>query len=205
MIDRWARAAGQEIAGPFTQRALLVETVNGTASSAIPSVASRRAARPLGRFFRRVLTGGDIGLGESYMDGDWTHARSGGARAADAAQPSRARRPAGGLAGRAHRLRGAIARRLRDNSLAGSRRHIHRHYDLGNEFFRALSRRQPADVFRAPTSSRPRRLARGGAGQQAAIAICQKLDLAARRSRARDRQRLGRLRASGRRRATAAA
>jgi cyclopropane-fatty-acyl-phospholipid synthase len=31
---------------------------------------------------------------------------------------------------------GAIARRLRDNSLAGSRRHIHRHYDLGNDFFR---------------------------------------------------------------------
>jgi cyclopropane-fatty-acyl-phospholipid synthase len=31
---------------------------------------------------------------------------------------------------------GGIARRLRDNSLAGSRRHIHRHYDLGNDFFR---------------------------------------------------------------------
>ena len=39
------------------------------------------------------------------------------------------------LAGALHRLAGGIARRLRDNSLAGSRRHIHRHYDLGNEFF----------------------------------------------------------------------
>ncbi|MGE3278188.1 MAG: class I SAM-dependent methyltransferase, partial [Vicinamibacterales bacterium] len=27
------------------------------------------------------------------------------------------------------------ARRLRDNSVAGSRRHIHHHYDLGNDFF----------------------------------------------------------------------
>ena len=24
------------------------------------------------RFFLRALTGGDIGLGESFMDGDWT-------------------------------------------------------------------------------------------------------------------------------------
>jgi cyclopropane-fatty-acyl-phospholipid synthase len=40
------------------------------------------------------------------------------------------------IMGALHRLAGGIARRLRDNSLAGSRRHIHRHYDLGNEFFR---------------------------------------------------------------------
>jgi cyclopropane-fatty-acyl-phospholipid synthase len=33
-------------------------------------------------------------------------------------------------------LAGGIARRLRDNSVSGSRRHIHRHYDLGNDFFR---------------------------------------------------------------------
>src|SRR5262249_34883390 len=31
---------------------------------------------------------------------------------------------------------GLLARRFRDNSIEGSRRHIHRHYDLGNEFFR---------------------------------------------------------------------
>ena len=43
--------------------------------------------------------------------------------------------------GALHRLAGGVARRLRDNSLAGSRRHIHRHYDLGNEFFRLFRRR----------------------------------------------------------------
>jgi cyclopropane-fatty-acyl-phospholipid synthase len=42
----------------------------------------------------------------------------------------------GRIAGALRRLAGGIARRWRDNSLAGSRRHIHRHYDLGNEFFR---------------------------------------------------------------------
>ena len=40
------------------------------------------------------------------------------------------------LTGALRRVAGGVARRLRDNSLAGSRRHIHRHYDLGNEFFR---------------------------------------------------------------------
>ena len=34
------------------------------------------------------------------------------------------------------RLGAGMARRLRDNSLDGSRRHISRHYDLGNDFFR---------------------------------------------------------------------
>ena len=87
------------------------------------------------RFFLRALTGSDIGIGESFMDGDWT-------------TPDlvplvrlmlRSRRALEGqsrFAGALHRLAGGIARRLRDNSLAGSRRHIHRHYDLGNDFFR---------------------------------------------------------------------
>src|SRR5205085_12378005 len=87
------------------------------------------------RFFVRALTGSDIGLGESFMDGDWTtpdlvplvRLMLRNRRVFD-----RQNRLTGAL----HRLAGGLARRLRDNSLAGSRRHIHRHYDLGNEFFR---------------------------------------------------------------------
>ena len=86
------------------------------------------------RFFRRALTGADIGIGESYTDGDWTtpdlvtlgrlmfrnrHVLASGGRVARAMKS----------------LAGGVARRLRDNSIAGSRRHIHRHYDLGNDFF----------------------------------------------------------------------
>src|SRR4051812_43809086 len=87
------------------------------------------------RFFVRALTGADVGIGESYMDGDWTTPdlvslvrlmiRNQGAL-------DRQNR----LAGAAHRFVGGLARRLRDNSTIGSRRHIRRHYDLGNEFFR---------------------------------------------------------------------
>jgi cyclopropane-fatty-acyl-phospholipid synthase len=87
------------------------------------------------RFFTRALTGNDIGIGESFMDGDWTtpdlvplaRLMMRNRRSLDA----RSR-----FTSLLRRLGDGIARRLRDNSLAGSRRHIHRHYDLGNDFFR---------------------------------------------------------------------
>lgn len=87
------------------------------------------------RFFTRALLGSDVGIGESYMDGQWT--------SPDLVTLIRLmirnlaiveRR--GGAARAAVRWAGAMSRRLRDNSLAGSRRHIHEHYDLGNDFFR---------------------------------------------------------------------
>ncbi|MBM3779069.1 MAG: class I SAM-dependent methyltransferase [Acidimicrobiia bacterium] len=87
------------------------------------------------RFFGRVLAGGDIGIGESYMDGDWT--------SPDLVSLGRLmmrnRRALDGRLSVVAALRRVVenlGRRLRDNSLVNSRRHIRRHYDLGNEFFR---------------------------------------------------------------------
>lgn len=87
------------------------------------------------RFFRRALEGDDIGLGESYMDGDWSTPDL----VALARLMVRNRRllqrgwsPRAAL----RRIAAGLARRRRDNSLAGSRRHIRHHYDLGNDFFR---------------------------------------------------------------------
>jgi cyclopropane-fatty-acyl-phospholipid synthase len=87
------------------------------------------------RVFRRALTGGDVGLGESYMDGDWT--------SPDLVTLVRLvirnmalLEASGGPMRAGCRLLGGLARRLRDNTVAGSRRHIRRHYDLGNDFFR---------------------------------------------------------------------
>lgn len=86
------------------------------------------------RFFRRVVTRTDIGLGEAYMDGDWT--------TPDLVAVCRVLlRNRAAFEGRlswaavASEAIGAVARRLRDNTIAGSRRHIHHHYDLGNDFF----------------------------------------------------------------------
>jgi cyclopropane-fatty-acyl-phospholipid synthase len=42
------------------------------------------------------------------------------------------------LAGALRRLAAALARRPPDNALAGSRRHVHEHYDPGNDLFRLL-------------------------------------------------------------------
>jgi len=86
------------------------------------------------RFFRRLVFDGEVGLGESYMDGDWTTPDLVGLvrlmivnREALSAVP--------GLASVWSRLRDTVAHRIRDNSRGGSRRNIHAHYDLGNAFF----------------------------------------------------------------------
>jgi cyclopropane-fatty-acyl-phospholipid synthase len=87
------------------------------------------------RFFRRVVSGGEIGLGEAYMDGDWsTPDLVGLVRLMLANRDVLGRTPA--AAGWLVRLRDGITHRLRNNTVSGSRRNIHAHYDLGNSFFR---------------------------------------------------------------------
>lgn len=89
------------------------------------------------RFFRRALTGADIGIGESYMDGEWATTDL----VALGRLMIRNRRVLAGRSLAADTVKtfaGAIARRLRDNSIAGSRRHIRQHYDLGNDFFQVF-------------------------------------------------------------------
>ena len=108
------------------------------------------------RFFGRALVGGDIGIGESFMDGDWstpdlvalTRLVLRNRQVLDRRSP---------VVGRLHALIGAFARRLRDNSITGSRRHIHTHYDLGNDFFRlfldATLRMYSSGYFRSTTDT----------------------------------------------------
>jgi len=86
------------------------------------------------RFFLRALSGADIGMGESYMDGDWTSpdlvslvrlcVRN--IRLLDARNTFFS-----GVRATAARLR----HRLRANTVAGSRKNIRAHYDLSNEFY----------------------------------------------------------------------
>jgi cyclopropane-fatty-acyl-phospholipid synthase len=87
------------------------------------------------RFFLRAITGRDIGIGESYMDGDWTSpdlvrlvrlcVRN--LRSLDSRHKFLA----------AIRTLASLARHwLRPNTVAGSRENIRAHYDLGNEFYR---------------------------------------------------------------------
>ena len=135
MVTEWAKTAFLSGLGGVTGGTLTVECPGRTYRYGEPGELDATLTVHDDRFFLRALTGSDIGLGEAFMDGDWT--------TPDLVPAVRLmvrnRRVLDGqsrLLGAVHRLVGAAARRLRDNSLAGSRRHIHRHYDLGNEFFR---------------------------------------------------------------------
>ena len=87
------------------------------------------------RFFSRAVFGGDIGLGESFMDGDWSspdlvalvRATVRNMEFLDAGN-----RVVSGLARVAHR----VQHWRNDNTQTGSRKNIAYHYDLGNEFYK---------------------------------------------------------------------
>lgn len=86
------------------------------------------------RFFPRALAGADIGIGESYMDGEWT--------SPDLVSLVRLAIRNLRIFDSKHRFLSAARRflaqarhRSRKNSISGSRRNIREHYDLGNEFY----------------------------------------------------------------------
>jgi len=87
------------------------------------------------RFFARVLWREEIGMGESYMDGDWSSPDLVAvARFAirNIAELNRRNRVASAI----NRWRMRTVHRLRANSVRGSRKNIRYHYDLSNDFFR---------------------------------------------------------------------
>jgi len=86
------------------------------------------------RFFIRAITGTDIGLGESYMDGEWTTPDL----VALVRLVVRNLRKVDSGHRIAYAVRAASSRlrhRLRGNSISGSRENIRAHYDLGNDFY----------------------------------------------------------------------
>lgn len=87
------------------------------------------------RMLRRLLVGGDVAFGEAYVDGDWSSPDlvaliELGARNDSSLEPI----TDGSLPAR---LLNRVMHRLRANTLAGSRRNIVEHYDLGNAFYGA--------------------------------------------------------------------
>ncbi|GAB4357328.1 MAG: cyclopropane-fatty-acyl-phospholipid synthase family protein [Immundisolibacter sp.] len=86
------------------------------------------------RFYRALVLGGSIGAGRAYMDGDWSTddlarlLRILAANLADWRDGDRWR-------ARLARPLSALLRWWRDNSVAGSRRNVAAHYDLGNALF----------------------------------------------------------------------
>ena len=118
MLTRWAKTAFLSGLGGLTGGTLTVECPDRTYRYGEPGELDATLTVHDERFFLRALTGHDIGLGESFMDGDWTTPElvplvrlmlrnrlvlEGQSR----------------FTGALRRLAGGVARRLRDNSLPG--------------------------------------------------------------------------------------
>jgi len=87
------------------------------------------------RFFARAIFGGDIGIGESYMDGDWSSPDLVAvvqAAVRNMQHMDKTNRFASWLG----RMIDGMRHRRNDNTQAGSRKNIAYHYDLGNEFYK---------------------------------------------------------------------
>jgi cyclopropane-fatty-acyl-phospholipid synthase len=86
-------------------------------------------------FYRRLGATGTIGFGEAYMAGDWTTDDLPGVLEAFAGNMDDL------IPKPLQRLRHAVLRRTPshdDNTVEGSRRNIHQHYDLSNDLFKAF-------------------------------------------------------------------
>ncbi len=87
------------------------------------------------RFFTRALFGGDVGMGESYMDGDWSSPDL--ASVIRIAVKNLSRLPVNSaLLSILARIGNRYRHWRNDNSPTGSGKNISFHYDLGNDFYK---------------------------------------------------------------------
>ncbi len=103
-------------------------TLRGKAEGPAATVAVHRW-----RALRRLLIGGDIGFAEAYMEGDWSSPDL--PALIEVAARNQSVIP--GVEGGAwpSRLLNRLRHLARANTLAGSKRNIEQHYDLGNDFY----------------------------------------------------------------------
>tara|TARA_R110002073_G_scaffold31278_2_gene96083 strand:+ start:927 stop:2066 length:1140 start_codon:yes stop_codon:yes gene_type:complete len=85
------------------------------------------------RFIRRSVAGGDIGFGESYMDGDWDTDDL--PKLLELFSSNLDAMTSLATGGPVTRFFHWIYHRLRPNTRAGARKNISAHYDLGNDFY----------------------------------------------------------------------
>jgi cyclopropane-fatty-acyl-phospholipid synthase len=85
--------------------------------------------------FARVLRSGDIGLAESYLDGEWTTPDL--RDLLELFMRNRDRLEQAIYGNRLGTLVHRVVHWMRRNTRRGSRRNIEAHYDLGNDFYRA--------------------------------------------------------------------
>jgi cyclopropane-fatty-acyl-phospholipid synthase len=85
------------------------------------------------RAVRRLMTQGDMGFVESYLDGDWDSPDP--SKVVEIAVINRPTVKSNELDGFWHRLLNRIAHNWRANTKSGAKKNIAAHYDLGNDFY----------------------------------------------------------------------
>ena len=85
-------------------------------------------------FFSRLVLGGNIGLGEAWTDGDWDSNDLTGVLELFIHNMT-ALKKSGLTAAIAKRMLSVVGHARNKNTKEGSRRNIHAHYDLGNDFY----------------------------------------------------------------------
>jgi len=131
LVDRRLRAMVLENLAAWRDGHLTLRLPDGHTREAGKADASLRGTLTVHdeRFFRKVALGGRMGLGDSYVDGDWSADDLAAVLELGVRNRAAARLP--WLA----RVRSRFGERRPDNDRPGSRRNVKAHYDLGNEFF----------------------------------------------------------------------
>jgi cyclopropane-fatty-acyl-phospholipid synthase len=135
LLDRLGRAVAKKHLSQLKKGALQINLPDGGVLRFGDQDSGQHRLRVQeNRFFRRVMTGGEIGFGEAYTDGDWTTADLPGllTMLAGNAELVDDRNVVTSALGR---CLNTLRHHLRANTLKGSSRNIREHYDLSNDFF----------------------------------------------------------------------
>jgi cyclopropane-fatty-acyl-phospholipid synthase len=128
-----------EFFGRMQRGCLTVRLPDGTQHVFGDSGSSHQASLTVNhyRFFSRTVFGGEVGFGESYTAGDWDSDDL--TAVIRFLLENRETVKSGSFTAAAFlRARERLVRLFRPNTRAGSRKHIHAHYDLSNEFFQSF-------------------------------------------------------------------
>jgi cyclopropane-fatty-acyl-phospholipid synthase len=141
-FDRIASGAVLSILGRFDRSPIRVQLPDGSCRL-VGSPGGEKPAAVLNirhpRFFRRILLSGEIGFGEGYMEGDWSTPDLPLLISALIENlehiPGMSGSSSKALAFHALRAFNRLAHWHRRNTRRNSRRNIHEHYDLSNDFY----------------------------------------------------------------------
>lgn len=118
----------------ITRGHLVIELPDGTENHYGDKTHEKRIKVTRYSFFSRLVFGGNIGLGEAWTDGDWDSDDLTGVLELFI-HNMEALKKSGLTSAIAKRIVNVVGHAKNKNTKEGSRRNIHAHYDLGNEFY----------------------------------------------------------------------